>query len=134
MKTSPFVPIIALAALFVLAGSAFPQAPKEADVAGTWVGTAMGGDGVTPLEITAVIDKTPAGYSGKLGDTAGMVPESAMREIVFKDNKLTFDFDLAQGTETLLIKIELTLEAETLKGVWFDPDGNSGVIELKLKK
>ncbi|MGB8957595.1 MAG: hypothetical protein WCC00_01150 [Candidatus Aminicenantales bacterium] len=134
MKRSPFVPIIALAALFVLAGAAFSQAPKKADIVGTWVGTAMGGDGATPLEITAVIDKTAVGYSGKLGDTAGMVPESAMREIVFKDDKLTFDFDLAQGTETLLIKIELTLEAETLKGVWSDPDGNSGAIELKLKK
>ncbi len=134
MKKSRLVPIIALAALFVLAGAAFPQAPKNADIVGTWVGTAMGGDGVTPLEITVVIDKTAVGYSGKLGDTAGMVPESAMREIVFKDNKLTFDFDLAQGAQTLLIKIELTLEAETLKGVWSDPDGNSDTIELKLKK
>ena len=134
MKKSRLVPIVALAALSVLAGSAFSQAPKKADIVGTWVGTAMGGDGATPLEITAVIDKTAVGYSGKLGDTAGMVPESAIREIVFKDNKLTFDFDLAQGTETLLIKIELTLEAETLKGFWFDPDGNSGAIELKLKK
>ena len=134
MKKFRSVPIIALAALFVLGGSAFPQAPKKADIVGTWVGTAMGGDGVTPLEITVVIDKTAAEYTGKLGDTAGMVPESAIREIVFKDNKLTFDFDLAQGTETLLIKIALTLEAETLKGFWFDPDGNSGAIELKLKK
>ncbi len=134
MKKSRLVPIVALAALSVLAGTAFSQAPKKADIVGTWVGTAIGGDGVTPLEITAVIEKTAVGYSGKLGDTAGMVPESAMREIVFKDNKLTFDFDLAQGTETLLIKIELTLEAETLKGIWSDPDGNSGAIELKLKK
>jgi len=134
MKKSRLVPIIALAALSVLTAAAFSQAPKKADIVGTWVGTAIGGDGVTPLEITAVIDKTPTGYSGKLGDTAGMVPESAMREIVFKDNKLTFDFDLAQGTDTLLIKIELALEAETLKGFWFDPDGNSGAIELKLKK
>jgi hypothetical protein len=57
-----------------------------------------------------------------------------MREIVFKDNKFTCLFDLAQGTETLLIKIELTLEAETLKGFWSDDEGSSGTIELKLKK
>ncbi len=134
MKKSLKIPFVALAALCVLAGTASPQAPKKADIIGTWVGTAMVGDGVTPLEITAVIEKTATGYAGKLGDTAGMVPESAMREIVFKDNKLTFDFDLAQGSGTVLIKIELTLEAETLKGVWFDPDGNSGSMELALKK
>ena len=63
-----------------------------------------------------------------------MVPETELREIVFKDNKLTFEFDLAQGMGAMLIKIELTLENETLKGVWFDPEGNSGAIELALKK
>ena len=132
MKRSLLVPLVALAAL---AGTAFSQGqPKKPDIVGTWVGTAVGGDGVTPLDITAVIEKTATGYAGKLGDTAGMVPESAMREIVFKDNKLTFDFDLAQGSETILIKIELSLEAETLKGVWLVPAGNSGPIELKLKK
>lgn len=134
MKRPLTSPIIALAILSVLAGTALSQVPKKADIVGTWVGTAMGGDGATPIDITAVIDKTATGYTGKLSDTAGMVPESAMREIVFKDNKLTFDFDLAQGSGTILIKIALTLEAETLKGAWSDPDGNSGPIELKLKK
>jgi len=33
-----------------------------------------------------------------------------------------------------LIKIELTLDIETLKGAWFDPEGNSDLIELTLKK
>ena len=134
MKKSMFAALVALAALSVMAGTAFSQAPKKADIVGTWVGTAIGGDGATPLEITAVIEKTSTGYTGKLSDTAGQVPESAMREIVFKDNKFTCLFDLAQGTETLLIKIELTLEAETLKGFWSDDEGSSGTIELKLKK
>ena len=133
MKKSLKIPLVALAALCVLAGTASPQAPKKADIIGTWVGTAVVGDG-SRIDITTVIEKAATGYSGKLGDMSGMVPESPLREIVFKDNKLTFDFDLAQGTGTVVIKIELTLEAETLKGFWFDPDGNSGEIELALKK
>jgi hypothetical protein len=123
-----------LAALFVLAGSAFPQAPKKADVVGTWAGSAVVDNGNAQIDIILVIDKTATGYSGKLSDTNGLVPESELREIVFKDSKLAFVFDLAQATGTVLIKIELTLEAETLKGFWFDPDGNSGAIELALKK
>jgi hypothetical protein len=133
MKRSLFVPIIALAALSVLAGTAFPQAPKTPDIVGTWLGNAVVDDG-TQIAITVVLEKAAAGYSGKLSDTSGLVPESQLREIVFKDNKLTFEFDLAQATGTALIKIELILETETLKGVWFDPDGNSGTIELALKK
>ena len=133
MKKSLKIPLVALAALCVLAGPASPQAPKKADIVGTWVGTAVVGDG-SRIDITTVIEKAATGYSGKLSDASGQVPESPLREIVFKDNKLTFDFDLAQGTGTVVIKIELTLEAETLKGFWFDPDGNSGEIELALKK
>ena len=84
------------AALSVLAGAAFSQAPKKADVAGTWVGSAVVDDGNAQIDINLVINKTPTGYSGKLSDASGQVPESELREIVFKDNKLAFLFDLAQ--------------------------------------
>lgn len=131
MRRAIFAVVIVLA---VLAGTALAQAPKKPDVIGTWGGTAVVGDDGTEVEITVVVDKTDAGYAGKLSDATGMVPESPLREIVFKDNKLTFEFDLVQGTETLLIKIELVLENDTLKGFWADPEGNSGAISLVLKK
>ena len=126
--------LVTLTVLAVLAGISYAQAPKKPDVDGTWVGTAVVGDDGTAVEITVVIEKAQAGYAGKLSDSTGLVPETPLREIVFKDNKLAFEFDLTQGTDTALIKIELVLEAETLKGAWTDPDGNSGAISLTLKK
>jgi hypothetical protein len=126
--------LVILAALGLLAGAALAQTPKKPDVVGTWTGSAVvSGDG-TQLEITVVIDKTEGGYTGKLSDVSGLVPESQLRQIAFKDNKLTFEFDLSQATGTSLIKIELLLDNEALKGVWYDPDGNSGAIVLALKK
>lgn len=123
-----------LAVLALLSVPALAQAPKKADVVGTWTGTAVvSGDGST-VDLIVVIDKAEGGYSGKLSDTGGMVPESPLRKIEFKDNKLSFEFDLAQGMDTSLIKIELVLEADALKGAWFDPDGNTGAISLTLKK
>ena len=133
MRRSFALPVAALAVLALIAGAAYSQAPKKPDVIGTWLGTAVVGDG-SQVEITVVIEKTEAGYSGKLSDSTGMVPETPLRQIALKDNKLTFEFDLLQGAETSLIKIELLLDKETLKGVWFDPDGNSGAIELAFKK
>jgi hypothetical protein len=56
------------------------------------------------------------------------------RQIVFKDGKLSFEFDLAMGVESQVIKIELTLENDVLKGAWFDAGGSSDVVELTLKK
>ena len=134
MKRSLFVPIVLLAGLCVLAGTAFPQAPKKADVVGTWVGTAIVSDDGTGMEITVVVGKAESGYTGKLSDASGAIPEAEMRDIVFKDNKFTCAFDLPAAMGGTLITIELTLEGETLKGVWFDPEGNSGAIELSLKK
>jgi len=131
MKRSPFV---ALAALALLAGAALAQTPAKPDVIGAWAGTAVVDNGSSQVEITVVIEKAEAGYTGKISDSTGMVPETPLRQIAFKDNKLTFEFDLAQGNGTSLIKIELLYDKETLKGVWFDPEGNSGAIELALKK
>lgn len=134
MKKPVAPPIIALTVLAVLAGSAFAQVAKTPDVVGTWRGNAVVNDGESQVEIIVVVGRTEAGYNGKLSDTSGMIPESEMRQVAFKDNKLTFEFDLAQGGGTILIKIELLLDKETLKGLWFDPDGNSGAIELTLQK
>jgi hypothetical protein len=131
MKKTLLILAATALALLILGGGLFAQ--KKPDVVGTWVGYAIVGDG-SRVDITVVIDKGEAGYTGKLSDATGMVPESPLKEIVFKDGKLVFAFDFAEGTGTMLIKIELTLDTETLKGSWFDENGGSGLIELTLKK
>jgi hypothetical protein len=134
MTRSMRLSAVALAVLAVLAVPALAQAPKKADVVGTWTGPAVVSDDGNTVDIIVVIDKAEGGYSGKLSDTSGLVPESPLRKLEFKDNKLSFEFDLAQGMDTTLIRIELALEADTLKGAWSDPDGNTGAISLTLKK
>ena len=136
MNRSLRLPIFALAAALALAGPAAAQAPapKAIDVAGTWTGIAVVEDGGMQVEIIVVLAKAEAGYAGKISDTAGMVPETDLRQILLKDNKLAFEFNLDTGGGPALIKIELTVEGEAMKGVWFDPDGNSGAVELALKK
>ena len=131
MKKTLLILVATALALLILGAGLFAQ--KKPDVIGTWIGYAVVGDG-SRVDVTIVIDKGESGYTGKLSDASGMVPESPLKEIVFKDGKLTFEIDMAQGMESQLIKIELTLENETLNGAWFDPEGNSDVIELTLKK
>jgi hypothetical protein len=131
MKKTLLVLAVVAVALFALVSGAIAQ--KKPDVAGTWVGYAIVGDG-SRVDFTVVIEKGEAGYTGKLSDTAGMIPESPLRNIVFKDKKLTFDFDFPQDMDSVLIRLELTMENETLKGAWFDPDGDSNIVELTLKK
>ena len=134
MKKSLFVPIVLLAGLCAQAVTAFPQAPTKAGVVGTWIGTATVDNQATGFDITMVLAKAETGYVGKLSDASGAIPESPVREIVFKDNKLTCLFDLPETMGAMLISIELTLENETLKGTWSGSDGSSGAIELTLRK
>jgi hypothetical protein len=129
VKKTLLIVVIVTLALLALAIGGFAQ--KKPDVAGTWAGYAIVGDGGR-VDITVVVEKGATGYTGKISDATGMVPETPLKNIVFKEGKLSFEFDMV--TESILIKIELTLENETLKGAWFDPDGNTDVIELTLKK
>ena len=131
MKKTLLILVIVTLTLLVLVGGGFAQ--KNSEVAGTWVGYAIVGDG-SRVDITVVIEKGTAGYTGKISDATGMVPESPLKNIVFKDKKLAFEFDFSQGMEPMLIKFDLTLENEVLKGNWLDPEGNTDLIELTLKK
>jgi len=135
MRKSLVLPMVALATLAVFAGIAFAQTPpKKPDVVGTWLGTAVVSEDGTQIEITVVMSKTEAGYAGKISDASGMVSDSELRKIVFKDNKLSCEFDLAEPSGITLIQIEMALENETLKGIWSSPEGDSGTIEIKRQR
>ncbi len=117
-------------ALSLLGAGATAQ--KAPDISGTWVGYANSPD--MRFDLTAVFAKGETGYTGKLSDASGTLVDIPLREIVFKDGKLTFEFDLVMGVDAMLIKIELTLENDVLKGFWFNAGGDSDVVELALKK
>jgi hypothetical protein len=131
MKKILLILVIVTLTLLVLNGGGFAQ--KKPDVLGTWAGYAIVGDG-SRVDITVVIEKGAAGYTGKISDATGAVPETQLKNIVFKDQKLAFEFEMSEGMEPMLIKIDLALENEVLKGNWLDPEGNTGLIELTLKK
>ena len=120
--------LIAAALVPPLAG----QAARTPDILGTWTGYALS-PGMR-FELTVVIAKTEAGYSGALSDADGMIAETPLRDIVFKDGRVTCAFDLDMGGDVMFIKLEMALEGEVLKGNWFDAEGNSDVVELTLKK
>lgn len=132
MKKILIVLAVAVVALCLLAGGLLAQ--KKPGFLGAWTGYAIVGDG-SRVDFNVSFDKGEAGYTGKLSDTSGMIPESPLKNIAFKDNKVTFEFDLVDGGGgSQLIKIELALDKETLKGHWVDAEGNSDIVELTLKK
>ncbi len=132
MKKILVILAVTALALAVLVGGLLAQ--QKPGFLGAWTGYAIVGDG-SRIDINVSFDKGEEGYTGKLAEVSGMIPESPLRNIVFKDGKLTFEFDLLDdGGGSQVIKIELMLDQETLKGRWIDEEGSSDIIELTLKK
>ena len=122
-------------AVLVLAAAVpvLSQKAEKVNLAGTWTGYTILGDG-NRADFNLILEKAGETYTGKITDETGVIPEMTIKNVSFKNPTLSFEIDLPEGAETRLIKIELKLEADTLKGSWADPDGNTNVIELARKK
>jgi hypothetical protein len=131
MKKVVLILVCVTIALVVAIGAAFAQA--KAGVVGAWTGYAIVGDG-SRFDFNFTVGKGDEGLTGKITEETGMVPEIVCRNMVFAENKLTFDIDFPNGMDLVLIKIALVLDGDTLKGFWTDPDGSSDIIELSRKK
>lgn len=133
MRKTSFTLIAAALVLAAAMTPAFGQKPPKVDLSGKWNGYAILGDG-NRADFNLILEKAADTYTGKINDDAGMMPEMQIKNVAFKDQLLAFEIDFPEGLETRLIKIELKFEADSLKGSWVDPDGNSNIIELGRKK
>lgn len=133
MAESKQILIVSALALALMLAPALAQQAGKTDLAGTWTGYTFLGDG-SRADFNLTLEKAGESYTGKINDVAGIIPEMQIKNVVFKDPVLNFEIDFPNGTETQLIKIELKLEAETLKGGWVDSYGGSNIIELSRKK
>ncbi len=131
MKKTSVVLAVVVLALCVLAGGLLAQ--NELGYLGAWTGYTIIGDG-SRVEVNFSLAKSEAGYTGTM-EAVWMTPELPLKNIAFKDGKLTCEFEMMDDDgSSQLIKIELALDRETLKGRWIDADGKSDIIELTRKK
>lgn len=131
MKKSLLIILCLTIALLAVIGGVFAQ--SKAGIVGTWAGHTFVGDG-TRAEFILIVDKGSEGLTARITSETGMVPDMTCRNVAFAENKLTFDIEFPSGMDVVLISIGLTLEGDTLKGSWADPDGSTDIIELARKK
>lgn len=107
---------------------------QEVDLSGTWEGTAEVPDAQDLDRITLVLERTDGTYTGTITDTVGYAKESELEDVEFKENKLSFNFSIFNGTEYQLISATLTVEGNRMTGSWQNDEGNSGLIVLEKVK
>lgn len=119
------------ALLFAMACAGLAQV--QPGIVGAWTGHTFVGDG-SRAEFTLVVDKGAEGLTARITSETGDVPDMACRNVAFADHKLTFDLDFPEGMDVILIRISLTLEGDTLKGDWANPQGETNTIDLVRKR
>jgi len=120
--------ILSLVLALSLGSLALAQAPKLNPI-GTWTGKAENQGNFD--DITIIIEKKDNNYTGKITDAMGMFPGVEIKNFVWKDNKVTFEFPGSMGGMTFNLKAELTLTEKTMDGTWtMVEDGSTGTLAL----
>jgi hypothetical protein len=110
------------------------QKAAKVDLSGTWTGTAVINGGASKEEFTFVLEKKDASYSGKFTTATGLATDAEIRNVVFKDGKLSFDFDLNGNPGGDVITVEVTVVSDTMTGIWSSSSGEGDSIEAKKQK
>jgi hypothetical protein len=122
--------LLGILALLAILGALF-AVPVPADLSGTWIGKTTIPNG-TQDDMTLVLKKAGATYTGTLVDSLGMIPQDTeLNDVKLDKNELTANFTIADGTP---IKFKLTVNGDKMNGQWEDPGGSTGVLEFEKKK
>ncbi len=130
MKSLILIIVLAIAAFF-LAGLVFAQ---PADLSGTWVGETVIPNVPDKDQITLVLNKEGATYSGTVTDSMEMAVESPLENVEFKDGTLTVEFVIFNGMQNVRIYFTLKVTEDRLVGRWSDGMGDEGPVDLGRKK
>lgn len=107
---------------------------QQVDLSGTWEGTAEVPNAVEPDKMTLILEKKDGQYTGTISDSMGMIQDEELKDVEFKDNKLSFGFNVFTGQEYMPVKVTVTVEQNRMSGQWSTEDGSSGRVELERKK
>lgn len=107
---------------------------EEVDLSGTWVGTTEVPDTPEPDKLTLVLEKMDGEYSGTISDSLGFAEDAECEDIEFKENTLSFNFTIYDGSEYMQAYATLKVDGDKMSGYWELEDGTSSSVELERKK
>jgi len=101
--------------ILVVAGAV---AAPAVDVSGTWKGTTYIADRDAYDDLTIVLKKEGASYTGTVTDSLQMAQESAIQNVKLEAEELSFDFTIFDGQDYLTVHATAKVEGQKLVGKW----------------
>jgi hypothetical protein len=124
-------------AVLVGATAGFAMSAQKAvkiDLSGTWTGAAVINGGASKEEFTLVLEQKDGAYTGKMNTATGLAQDAEVRNVVFKDGKLSFEFDLNGDPNGDIITVDVTVADNAMTGTWSSSSGQGDTIEAKKQK
>ncbi|MFC1725295.1 hypothetical protein ACFL4T_06685 [candidate division KSB1 bacterium] len=125
--------LLVLLSLILLTGTAFTQGKDK--LIGTWEGEATLQSQPQPNTLTLKMEMIEEKLSGNISGQFGMLVNTPLNEIKFKNDSLSFKLELASpsgGTFTLVFKMEV--KADEMEGELEVPELNDSGIWTAVKK
>ncbi|MGA2262246.1 MAG: hypothetical protein ABSH28_12510 [Acidobacteriota bacterium] len=123
--------VIAALLFALLPGAILAQ---NVDLSGTWVGDTVIPASPDKDQLTLVLKKDGASYTGTISDTMGMMNQAALESVKIADGTLSFQFVAHTGEQEIRVTITLKISGDKLVGSWVTESGDTGPVEMERKK
>jgi hypothetical protein len=125
------VNVIAALLFALLPGAILAQ---NVDLSGTWVGDTVIPASPDKDQLTLVLKKDGASYTGTISDAMGMVNQAVLESVKTGDGTLSFQFIAHTGDQEIRVSTTLKISGDKLVGSWITESGDTGPMELERKK
>ena len=114
---------------------AMPVLPgQDQDLSGTWVGSTEIPNREERDNLTLVLKKEGATYTGTITDTMGMLNAAVLEKVKLDKDTISFEFLVLVGDQQIRVRSTLKVSEGKLVGSWESEQGDTGGLDMVRKK
>ena len=107
---------------------------QDQDLSGTWIGSTAIPNREERDNLTLVLKKDGASYTGNITDTMGMLNAAVLEKVKLEKDTLSFEFLVVTEGGDIRVRSTLKVSKDKLVGSWETEQGDTAALEMVRKK
>ncbi len=107
---------------------------QDQDLSGTWIGSTAIPNREDRDNLTLVLKKDGASYTGNITDSMGMLNATVLEKVKLEKDTLSFEFLVTTESGQIRVRSTLKVGGDKLVGSWESEQGDTGALEMVRKK
>jgi hypothetical protein len=107
---------------------------QDQDLSGTWIGSTAIPNREDRDNLTLVLKKDGASYTGNITDSMGMLNATVLEKVKLEKDTLSFEFMVTTESGQIRVRSTLKVGGDKLVGSWESEGGDTGALEMVRKK